>query len=78
MLFHHIKNLIIKKLTGDENVTYLTITLPYISFANKMAPSVSKFIFHAKHESGFKTFLSRHDFEKIGVETPQNGVFSNF
>ena len=45
-------------------------TLPYVSFANKMAPGASEWIFHAEHESGFKNFPSRHIFEKIGVANP--------
>ena len=49
-----------------------------MSFANKMALSVLEWIFRAEHESGFKNFLSRHVFDKIGVETPENGVFSHF
>ena len=54
------------------------ISLPYMSFANKMAPGVSEWICHAEHESGCKNFPSRHVFEKIGVATPKNGVFSHF
>ena len=49
-----------------------------MNFANKMAPSVFEWIFRAKHESMSKNFPSRHVFEKIGVETPENGVFSHF
>ena len=49
-----------------------------MSFANKMAPSVSEWIFRAEHKSGFENFLSRHVFEKIGVETPKNCVFNHF
>ena len=46
--------------------------------ANNMAPSVSEWIFRDEHESRFKNFPSRHVFEKIGVATPKNGVFSHF
>ena len=38
-----------------------------MSFGDKMAPSVSEWIFRAEHESGLKNFPSRHVFEKIGV-----------
>ena len=49
-----------------------------MSFTNKMAPSVTEWIFRAEHEPGFKNFPSRHIFEKIGVATPKNDVFSHF
>ena len=48
-----------------------------MSSANKMAPSVSEFIFRAEHEAEFKNFPSRYFFEKIGVAIPKNGVFSH-
>jgi len=49
-----------------------------MGFANKMAPSVSEWIFRAKHEFRVKNIPSRHVFEKKGVETPKNSVFGHF
>ena len=49
-----------------------------MSFANKIEPSVSEWIFRDKHENAFKNFPSCHVFEKIGVATLKNGVFSHF